>query len=337
MQSRTIGFWLVLALLASPLTAGRVAAPGAVPGVPLVRHQVRDPLGRIVTYYVSHPARAAPLMLMIQGSGCEPIVHSAPRGSYSTLFDLLPFAKEGKFTVMAVEKPFSGQERGAEPGTAIGCSPSFNADFTAESWLAALEASLGDARHLPWIDRRRTLVFGHSEGAVMAALLAGRDRRITDAIIIGGSGTSQLFDFIVRAYRPCPGSHEAPCADILSDIDTKLRAIQAAPGSTSLVWGHPYRRWSSFFRIDPGDALMRSKARVYIAFGTADQNVPPLSQEVLVGRLLAAGRDVTVRRVPGADHMLAPLGTNDFHDTDREYRRALDWFWKGPAPSRRAD
>jgi pimeloyl-ACP methyl ester carboxylesterase len=305
--------------------------------MPLVRHQIHDRLGRIVTYYINHPPKAAPLMLMIQGSGCEPIVHSAPRGSYSTLFDLLAFAKEGKFTVLAVEKPFSGQASGAEPGTAIGCSPSFNVDFTAQSWLAALEASLDDARHLPWVDRSRTLVFGHSEGAVMAALLAGRDRRITDAIVIGGSGTGQLFDFIVQAYRPCPGGQDAPCFDTLSDIDSKLKAIQAAPDSASLVWGHAYRRWSSFFRIDPGEELLRSKARVYIAFGTADQNVPPLSEEVMVAKLLAAGRDVTVRRVPGANHMLAASGTNDFHDTDREYRRALDWFWTAPVLSRRAD
>ncbi|HYI64717.1 MAG TPA: hypothetical protein VEW71_07515 [Allosphingosinicella sp.] len=320
---------LGLGLLAATPAVGQSAGI-PIPRIPLEKHEIRDRLGRRITYYISRPATPAPLMLMIQGSGCDPVMRIAEAGSYSSLFNLLPYAAEGRFAVMAVEKPFSGPVPGGSHGTASGCSAEFNADFTAESWLAALQASLADARRLPWVDRRRTLVFGASEGAVMASLLAARDERVTDVVSIGGSGATQLFDFIAFAYQRC--FDRSQC---IANVERQARAIAAAPqSSTDFAWGHPHKRWTSFFAVDPGEALLRSRARVYLAFGTSDASVPPISQELIAARLMSAGRDVTVRRVPNAGHDLSspgPGGAPDFSQTEREYRLALDWFWSVPA------
>ncbi len=316
---------LLLAFAAMlPFSAARASDQGApVPGAPLLRYEVKDRLGRMLIYYVSRPKAPAPLLLMIQGSGCDTIVRTGTGGTYSTFFNLLPFANEGRFTIVAVEKPFAGMAPGGEFGTAKGCSAQFNADFTAERWAIALETALAGARELPWVDRRRTLVLGLSEGAVMAAALAARDSKVTDVISIGGSGTTQLYDFIVSSYRDCA---DAPAC--LRDVEGQARAIAAQPESaTSFAWGHPFKRWSSFFALDPAGLLLRSKARVYLAFGLEDKNVPPLSQELIAATLLGHGREVTIRRVAGADHMLMPSGAPDFGALDREMRAALDWFW----------
>ena len=297
------------------LCASPVAAQQMLPGKPLERHVVRDHLDRSITYYANRPTRRAPILLMIQGSGCGGFLKP---GGGSTLFDLLPFAAEGKFKVVAVEKPFSDPAK--EGGTASNCGNAFNADFTADRWLVAIRAALDDARRLPDVDPSRTIVLGVSEGAVMASLLAGRDPRITDAIVIGGSGTTQLFDFIVSGYQ----CFDRPAC--LTDVETQARAIAADPTSTTrFVWGHPFLRWSSFFKVDPGEELLRSHARIYLAFGTADASVPALSQEVAVAKLLAAGRDLTVRRVPDAGHDLLPRGAINYDALDVEYRRALAW------------
>ena len=82
------------------------------------------------------------------------------------------------------------------------------------------------------------------------------------------------------------------------------------------------------FSRSPGDELLRSKARIYIAFGTADESVPALSEEHAIARLRLAGRPVTVRRVPNAGHTLSESAQTDFHELDRESRAALDWFWR---------
>lgn len=295
--------------------------PDAVAGAPFERHNIDDGAGRRISYYLSRPkASKAPLLLLIQGSGCLPVLEERQGATSSTVFNMIPFAQEGRFSVMVVEKPFASQR----PAQGQPCSASFNNDFTADSWLHALQASLRDARKSSWVDPRRTLVFGHSEGAVLATMLAGRDGAITDVVAIGGSGTTQLYDFIVHAYRTC---FDAPAC--LQDVENKARAISRKPHSaTDFAWGHPYKRWSSFFRIEPSEELLRSKARVYIAFGTADKAVPALSQEIMVAKLLAAGRDVTVRRVPDADHSLRLPEAMDVADMDREYRAALTWFWQ---------
>lgn len=315
-----------LGCLALMLGLASSGAQGSEPvvGTSFERHVIKDAIGRDVTYYISRPKDGpAPLMLMIQGSGCAPVMNPQPGGTYSTLYNLLPFGSEGRFTAVAVEKPFSAKSD-ARAGTANGCSAAFNDSFTAESWLLALQAGLKDARKSPWVDPKRTLVFGASEGAVMAAMLAARDARITDVIAFGGSGTTQLYDFIAQAYRTC--FNVAAC---LADLDTRVHAIGADPASsTAFAWGHPHKRWTSFFRVDPGQELLRSNARVYLAFGTADNAVPALSQEVAVAKLMAAGRDVTVRRVTDADHSLRQPGAANLADLDKESRAALDWFWR---------
>ncbi|MGZ5036509.1 MAG: hypothetical protein ACXWGT_06980, partial [Usitatibacter sp.] len=82
-----------------------------IPGTSLERRAIRDSLGRKVVYYIGHPRKpTAPVMLMIQGSGCSAVINEQPTGSFSTLFNLVPFASEGEFTMIAVEKPFSEEK-----------------------------------------------------------------------------------------------------------------------------------------------------------------------------------------------------------------------------------
>ena len=320
---RAVRVCLTIGLLCtSPAFANDSGPKGhPVPGTPFEQREIVDDLGRTITYYVSRPRKpTAPILLMIQGSGCVPIMHVQPTGTYATLFDLGPFAEEGQFTVVAVEKPFASGTLSNSAGTARSCSTEFNNDFTAERWLVALRFALNDARKSSWVDRDRTLAFGFSEGANMADMLAGRDDSITDVIAIGGSGTTQLFDFVAKCYR----SFDASAC--VSETERNLEAITANPTSaTEFAWGHPYKRWASFFRLDPGDELLRSKARVHIAFGTADASTPALSEEVAIAKLRLAGRDVTVRRIPDAGHTLSD---GNLRDMDREYRAALSWFWQ---------
>ncbi len=301
--------------------------PQQVPGTPFQEYKVKDSSGREITYYLSKSKKvSAPILLMIQGSGCVPLLNIQPTGAYSTLFNLIPFAQEGDFSVLAVEKPYSGVIPNSNPASVQeSCNHDFHHDFTAESWLLALTTSLKSARRNKWIDNNRTLVIGMSEGATMAALLASHDSKITDVISIGGSGTTQLFDFIAFAYDKC-----FDVSNCLDGIHKQVALIRQNPTSSDkFAWGHPFKRWSSFFPIDPSEELIKSKARIYIAFGTSDESTPPLSVEVAISKLTAAGKDVTVRRVPDGGHNLLNPGSLEFSDLDKEYRKGLAWFFSG--------
>ena len=311
--TRQVAFALAaLVLTSAPARAEPVA------GTPLSREETRDALGRTIVYYRSHPGRPAPVLLLVQGSGCAPVIRTQGASSYSTLFDLLPLAADPRFTVVAVEKPSAPPD--GPGGTAEGCGAAFNVDFTAERWLAALRAAIDAVERQTDVAHDRLVVLGTSEGAVMADLLAGRDRRVSEVISISGSGTTQLLDFLALAYARC--FDRSPC---LKAVEAQARAIRADPQSvTRFAWGHPFRRWTSFFAVDPGVELVRSRARAYLAIGGEDQSVPALSQEVAVAKLLAAGRDVTVQRVVEGDHALAGAG-GGLDALDAEMRRALDW------------
>ena len=315
---------LLLACALSLAGALAAAQAGTVDGTSFESRVIKDAAGRAITYYISRAkAAGAPLMLMIQGSGCARVFSSQAGGASSSIFNLAQFGAEGRFTVIAVEKPFS--DITPAQGSAQPCSAAFHADFTADSWARALHAALADVRKTPGVSATRTLVVGGSEGAVMASLLAARDPAITDVVFISGSGTTQLFDFIAQAYRSC-----FDAAQCLKTIETTVAAVRKKPGSaTDFAWGHPFKRWTSFFALDPGQLLLESRARVYIALGTADSSVPAVAQEVAVAKLLVAGRDVTVRRVADGDHSLRPAGATHMNDLDRELRTALDWFWNG--------
>jgi hypothetical protein len=70
---------------------------------------VTDASGRQITYLISRPkAASAPLLLRIQGSGCSPVLSVRPDGVFTSEFNLVQLAREGRFATMVVEKPYAG-------------------------------------------------------------------------------------------------------------------------------------------------------------------------------------------------------------------------------------
>lgn len=316
------------ALLALGLHSGALAAASNIPPA-FSTHYATDRLGRRITYYVA-PAKTgrAPLLMLIQGSGCEQVFDHGPQGVRLSLAEFILPLTRGRFTVMIVEKPYAGAPPGSIPGTATQCSRAFNADFTAERWEAALEAALSDARTLDSVDPGRMLLLGHSEGARMAAMLAGRRGEVTDVALFAMGGLTPYFDMLASAYQS--GDTTAERLANMDRADAVLREILAKPDSIDdFAWGHPYRRWSSFLTLSPLDDLRRSRARIYVANGTADASVPFLSSQALVAALTVDRRDIAVRRIPDADHSLRTYGAKGSAETAAEYARALDWFWLG--------
>jgi pimeloyl-ACP methyl ester carboxylesterase len=285
--------------------------------------------GPAIEYYISKPARPSSLILYIQGSGCAPAFVETQPGVYaSTVFSLTTTAHKGGHAVMIVDKPYAEKQQPRAAGTANYCSAAFNRYFAVEPWVRQISLALNHALKRPWVKQGRTLVIGISEGATTAAALAAADDAVTDVALVGGSGPGQLFDFVAGAYAS--GKNDTERLQGLQSIEARLRDIQAAPEDASkFAWGHPYKRWSSFFKASSLRNLMRSRARVYLVSGMADTNVPILSTEILYSELASAGRDVRFRRVPDADHMLLPRGA-DFAESfpllESEYARILDWF-----------
>ncbi|MFA9219543.1 MAG: alpha/beta hydrolase family protein [Sphingomonadaceae bacterium] len=279
-----------------------------------------------VSYYLSLPAQRAPLVLYIQGSGCTPpFVGLGTAQRYSTIFSWLPLAAQKRYAVMVVDKPYqSDQQQQGQPGSAIGCAGEFNQHFSYGAWLATVKRALRHALTRPEVDASRVLVLGISEGAPVAAGLARDMPEVSDVVLFGANGPSQLYDFAANIHLS--GATDEEKLRQLQELDRNVNAIAADPASSSkFVWGHTYLRWSSFFAQSTLENLARSSARVYLASGMRDHNVPILSTEVLYAQLRAQGRDVTFRRIPLAGHNLAPEGRT-IVESQPEYDAAMAWF-----------
>jgi pimeloyl-ACP methyl ester carboxylesterase len=313
---------LCCVLLCATLPAITQAASFTLGSTEFKEFKLAQANGPELDYYLSKTARPAPLILFIQGSGCAPVFHGFDSGKrYSNIFNYIPWGLEGKYAVMVVNKPYAAATPPAKLEGALSCSRQFNDYFSLDNWVRDLRAALAHARQQPWVDQRRMLVLGSSEGATVAAALAAADAGVTDVALVGASGPSQLYDFVVAAYK-APGT-DAEVAARLAELDATRKQIFARPDSvTDFAWGHTFKRWSSFFRASSTANLQKSRARIYLASGMQDMAVPILSTESMAAELQAAGRDITVRRVPNGGHGLVPDGA----PPDDEYARILSWY-----------
>lgn len=291
----------------------------------------RYTLSPTVRYLISKTPSPSALVLVIQGSGCEPALFEYAPGKYgSTVLGLSTAANDTRFAVMIVEKPYEAKQMTGARGTMKGCPQAFIDNYSFETWFAANRDAYQHAVTLPWVRKDRHLAFGISEGTDIAAALAAAEPSLTHVALHAATGTTQLFDFVAGAYAR--NNADDKRIEEIKALEAEVAAIKRHPDSTDRwAWGHTYKRWSSFFRQSALANLERSSARVYLITGMADQSVPILSTEVLHANLLVQNRDVVFRRVPNADHMLFPAaGKIDSNAAiaavEAEYATIRDWY-----------
>lgn len=282
----------------------------------LARYTTTDNLDRTITFYVSDspgPAEAdgptadLPIALFVQGSGCQScfLEHEGRVVVGNGIGPILRDFRD-RCRVVFVEKPgVQYLDRPERPGGVEGASREFLEEHTLERWAEAVRAAMEAALTLPGVDGSRVLVFGHSEGGLVACRVAGLSERVTHVGNLAGGGTTQLYDLIALARRGEFYQHisaddgEARVAALLRDWQQVLDDPMSVD---KRFLGHPHRRWSTFLGSSPMEELGKTGARVYLAQGTADTAVAVESFDVLFAWLNAQGRDVTAQRLEGADH-----------------------------------
>lgn len=319
---RTVGL-IVMAALAGVGQAQEVGRFNAR-GTDIVQMKVAHADGPAVEYFISHTQEPAPLVLFIQGSGCTPAFTGVGTPNRSAnVFGFLDTMWTGKYAAMTVNKPYSPDEL-PEPGTALKCPAKFNDYFDLDTWTRDLALAVAHARTLPWVKPGPMLVIGVSEGATAAATLASTDQRISHIALMAGSGPTQFYDLIVNAYRT--SSSDAETLQQIGQLELNRQRILASPDSgKDFIWGHTYKRWSSFFRTSSTLSLLKTRSKLYMVAGMQDGNVPILSTEAMAAELAAAGHDVTLRRLAGVGHELVPSNA-PYETLWGEYQRILDWF-----------
>ncbi|HMP01637.1 MAG TPA: alpha/beta fold hydrolase [Gemmatales bacterium] len=319
--------WLLLGLVFGQ--APSEAKDAAEPRIPFEQFTVQDELGRSITAYLAPPPRASagqrlPVILFITGSGCQSVWTRHEKGVNAGLQGLLYQLAQGRARILVVEKP------GVKPldtpkrfGGAQDGSREFLEEHTLARWATANAAALKEVLARPDIDPQRVLVVGHSEGGIVAARVAAEVPAVTHVAPLSCAGVTQLFSLVELARRRAPeGQGDAAAQAVYAE----WAKIRAKPDSIDDFWmGHPYRRWSTFMSASVIAELHRSKARVYVAHGTADEADSIIGFDVMLAELLAAGRDVTAERVEGGDHGFGVKGQSGMQ---RVCGNVVEWFLK---------
>jgi len=198
----------------------------------------------------------------------------------------------------------------------------------------------------PKIDGDRIGLLGHSEGGVVAPLAASQSPDVAFVILLGGTGVpgseivqmqSRLIarangandiaihrnqealrrTFEVLRTEPDAAAREANLRALAKDLlvtmsDDQIRTLGGVgPAAEAVAKGMNTRWFRYFIDYDPRPALRKVKIPVLALNGDRDLQVTPDPNLPEIEKALKQGgnRDVTVRLLPGLNHLFQPAQT----------------------------
>jgi pimeloyl-ACP methyl ester carboxylesterase len=264
-----------------------------------------------------------PAVVLITGSG--------PEDRDETVFGHKPFWILADHLSRRGVAVLRSDDRGVG-GSSGNVNESTTADF-AEDALAGVAW----LRNHPKISKGRVGILGHSEGGLAAPIAAGRSSEVAFIVLLAGPGVpgaevllgqgealarafgaappliAQNLDtqrqiFAVIKSEADPAQRRARIADIITSAAKAAGQIvqdQAVAAQIARIETPWFR---SFLALDPRLALRQVKVPVLALNGdldlqvVADQNLPEIEKALKE----AGNPDVTVRKLPGLNHLFQP-------------------------------
>jgi alpha-beta hydrolase superfamily lysophospholipase len=248
---------------------------------------------------------------------------SGPQTRWGTLLFLAErFARDG-IAALAFDKRGSGESTGDKEAATY--------DDLAGDAIAAVDFLRGQ----PGIDPARIGIFGHSEGAMIAPLIASRCSRVAFVIAAAGHAGPLAEQELYRTHNQLldAGFDETDTRQALAFFATWMNAATTGtgrelvealvPGAKTQTWfplvtppGWENPIWKSYPARATYDALRywpRVSVPVLLVFGEADRTVDPTTGITRTTRALqdAGNPNVTAVLLPRARHNLTISGSQN--------------------------
>jgi fermentation-respiration switch protein FrsA (DUF1100 family) len=187
----------------------------------------------------------------------------------------------------------------------VGASGGDRSKATSADFADDVRAALAWLRARPEIDPRRIALAGHSEGGLIAPMIAAGDTSLKAIVLMAGpSWTGRR----VSTYQNEQIMAQAHFTR--QQVDSALALLPAKLDTAAAQ--QPWLRF--FFDYDPLPTIRRVRVPVLILQGGSDHQVDPRQADELAAALRAAGnRAVTEHVFPDLDHLFLhdPEGTAD--------------------------
>jgi hypothetical protein len=272
----------------------------APPGAPYRAEEMalHTPAGIKLAGTLTMPVHAAgarlPAVVLITGSGTQDRDEASPmlNPSYRPFREIADTLSRRGIAVLRLDDRGAG---GSDAGSATATSADFADDARAAlAWLRARAD----------VDSTRLGLVGHSEGGMIAPMIAATDPALHALVLIAGPAkTGRVIASYQRRYAidHDPSIPPAKRDSIFASAERTSEAIYATPG-----WIH---FWVGY---DPLPTARRVSAPTLILQGETDTQVTPDQADLLASAMRAGGNHrVTVRTFPHMNHLMLDDGSGD--------------------------
>jgi len=282
-------------------------AYSAPPGAPYTAEDAVIAVGRYAlagTLLVPKQGEARhPAVVLITGSGQQTRDEELPipgLEGYRPFRQIAEALAAAGIAVLRVDDRGAGASSGGE--TVLGA--------TTRELAGDTRAQVAWLRSRPDIDPTRIALVGHSEGATIASMVAATDPRIAAVVMLAGTGmrgdsvlVGQLDDILARDSTLSRDRKAELRARQRETFQTILSGGQV-PGESRTIW------LREFLTADPLDAIRRVRQPMLVLQGERDRQVMADNAARIGEAAQRAGNpDVTVRVLPGLNHLFLPAET----------------------------
>jgi dipeptidyl aminopeptidase/acylaminoacyl peptidase len=179
-------------------------------------------------------------------------------------------------------------------------------------------AEIAYLRSRPEIDPKRIALVGHSEGGIIAPMIAVADPQIAAIVLMAGTAktgaqisTDQLNDVLERQPNMTAEAREQQRAqqqEIIHAVTTG-GDLSKYPAQVRLPWV------KEFWTYDPLTAIRKVHQPILIMQGALDRQVTAEQAGMLEQAAKSAGnKDVTIQLFPNLNHLFLPAKTGAFSE-----------------------
>ena len=272
---------------------------GAPAGAPYTAEEVtvKTPMGHVLTGTLTLPLNAkgkVPAVVTITGSGQE------DRDEYISLVPGYRIFRQVADTLARRGIAVLRMDDRAINGSGGDVQQATSADFADD-----IRAGVAYLRGRSEIDGARIALVGHSEGGMIAPLVASTDPKIKAIVLMAGPAYTgrRIIDFQLRNSVMGNGTISASDAERSTTLASLIAQFDAT--TAKIPW------MAYFLTYDPVSTAKKVKQPVFIMQGATDQQVTPDQAPVLEQAFKAGGnKDVTMKIFKDHNHLflLDPSG-----------------------------